>query len=78
MKIEWIDPHTLSFNSAATLLKDEMMTEARNQRLGTFAETREVATQISDRMRKLFPVSWAALTDGLTEYKFGYEENNDE
>ena len=37
----------------------------------TQAETREVATQISDRMRKLFPVSWAALTDGLTEYKFG-------
>ena len=44
----------------------------------TQAETREVATQISDRMRKLFPVSWAALTDGLTEYKFGYEENEDE
>jgi len=44
----------------------------------TQAETREVATQISDRMRKLFPISWAALTDGLTEYKFGYEENNDE
>jgi thymidylate synthase (FAD) len=37
----------------------------------TQAETREVATQISDRMRKLFPVSWSALTDGLTEYKFG-------
>ena len=37
----------------------------------TQAETRFVATQISDRMRKLFPVSWAALTDGLTEYKFG-------
>jgi len=37
----------------------------------TQAETREVATQISDRMRKLFPISWAALTDGLTEYKFG-------
>ena len=37
----------------------------------TQAETREVATQISDRMRKLFPVSWAALTNGLTEYKFG-------
>ena len=37
----------------------------------TQAETREVATQISDRMRKLFPVSWVALTDGLTEYKFG-------
>jgi thymidylate synthase (FAD) len=44
----------------------------------TQAETREVATQISDRMRKLFPVSWAALTDGLTEYKFGYEEKKDE
>ena len=44
----------------------------------TQAETREVATQISNRMRRLFPVSWAALTDGLTEYKFGYEENNDE
>ena len=44
----------------------------------TQAETRFVATQISDRMRKLFPVSWAALTDGLTEYKFGYEENEDE
>jgi hypothetical protein len=29
-------------------------------------------------MRKLFPISWAALTDGLTEYEFGYEENNDE
>jgi thymidylate synthase (FAD) len=27
----------------------------------TQAETREVATQISDRMRKLFPVSWDAL-----------------
>ena len=38
----------------------------------TQVETRKVATQISDRMRKLFPVSWAALTDGLTEYKFGY------
>ena len=37
----------------------------------TQAETRFVATQISDRMHKLFPVSWAALTDGLTEYKFG-------
>jgi thymidylate synthase (FAD) len=37
----------------------------------TQVETREVATQISDRMRSLFPVSWAALTDGLTEYKFG-------
>jgi thymidylate synthase (FAD) len=44
----------------------------------TQAETREVATQISERMRKLFPVSWAALTDGLTEYKFGYEGNDDE
>jgi len=29
----------------------------------TQAETREVATQISDRMRKLFPVSWAALVE---------------
>jgi len=37
----------------------------------TQAETRFVATQISDRMRRLFPVSWSALTDGLTEYKFG-------
>ena len=27
----------------------------------TQTETREVATQISDRMRKLFPVSWDAL-----------------
>ena len=44
----------------------------------TQAETRFVATQISDRMRRLFPVSWAALMEGLTEYKFGYEENNDE
>ena len=44
----------------------------------TQQETQEVANQISDRMRKLFPVSWAALTDGLTEYKFGYEENEDE
>ena len=44
----------------------------------TQVETQEVATQISDRMRKLFPVSWAALMEGLTEYKFGYEENNDE
>ena len=44
----------------------------------TQAETREVATQISDKMRKLFPVSWAALTDGLTEYKFGYEGNDNE
>ena len=43
----------------------------------TQAETRFVATQISDRMRKLFPVSWAALTDGLTEYKFGYEDKNE-
>jgi thymidylate synthase (FAD) len=41
----------------------------------TQAETREVATQISDRMRKLFPVSWGALTDGLTEYKFGIEDH---
>ena len=37
----------------------------------TQAETRFVATQISDNMRRLFPVSWSALTDGLTEYKFG-------
>ena len=37
----------------------------------TQAETRFVATQISDRMRRLFPVSWAALMEGLTEYKFG-------
>ena len=44
----------------------------------TQPETRFVATQISDRMRRLFPVSWAALMEGLTEYKFGYEENNDE
>ena len=44
----------------------------------TQQETQEVANQISDRMRKLFPVSWTALTDGLTEYKFGYEENEDE
>ncbi|MEK9768744.1 MAG: FAD-dependent thymidylate synthase [Betaproteobacteria bacterium] len=44
----------------------------------TQAETRFVATQISDRMRRLFPVSWAALTDGLTEYKFGYEDKNDD
>jgi len=29
----------------------------------TQAETRFVATQISDRMRRLFPVSWAALVD---------------
>ena len=33
----------------------------------TQAETREVATQISERMRKLFPISWSALTDALTE-----------
>ena len=54
----------------------------------TQAETREVATQISRRMRSLFPVSWAALMKFLTtyhtlckvaeEYKFRYEENNDE
>ena len=44
----------------------------------TQPETRFVATQISDRMRRLFPVSWAALMEGLTEYKFGYEEKNDE
>ncbi len=37
----------------------------------TQPETRFVATQISDRMRRLFPVSWAALMEGLTEYKFG-------
>ena len=29
----------------------------------TQAETREVATQISDSMRRLFPVSWAALVE---------------
>jgi len=29
----------------------------------TQAETRFVATQISDRMRRLFPVSWAALVE---------------
>ena len=29
----------------------------------TQAETRFVATQISDRMRKLFPVSWSALVE---------------
>ena len=29
----------------------------------TQAETREVATQISDKMRRLFPVSWAALVE---------------
>ena len=29
----------------------------------TQVETRFVATQISDRMRRLFPVSWAALVD---------------
>jgi len=29
----------------------------------TQAETREVATQISDRMRRLFPVSWDALVE---------------
>jgi len=29
----------------------------------TQAETREVATQISDRMRRLFPVSWAVLVE---------------
>lgn len=29
----------------------------------TQAETRFVATQISDRMRSLFPVSWASLVD---------------
>jgi thymidylate synthase (FAD) len=44
----------------------------------TQAETRFVATQISDRMRRLFPVSWAALVEGLTEYKFGYEDKTDE
>jgi len=37
----------------------------------TQQETQEVANQISRSMHKLFPVSWAALTDGLTEYKFG-------
>jgi thymidylate synthase (FAD) len=37
----------------------------------TQQETQEVANQISERMRKLFPVSWSALTDGLTEYRFG-------
>jgi len=42
----------------------------------TQPETRFVATQISDSMRRLFPVSWAALMEGLTEYKFGYEEKN--
>ena len=30
----------------------------------TQAETREVADQISDKMKELFPVSWGALTDG--------------
>jgi len=30
----------------------------------TQAETREVADQISDKMKELFPVSWEALTDG--------------
>jgi thymidylate synthase (FAD) len=44
----------------------------------TQPETRFVATQISDRMRRLFPVSWAALMEGLTEYKFGYEDKTDE
>ena len=29
----------------------------------TQAETREVADQISDKMKELFPVSWEALTD---------------
>ena len=29
----------------------------------TQAETREVSTQISDRMRRLFPVSWDALVE---------------
>jgi len=29
----------------------------------TQAETRFVATQISDRMRRLFPISWAALVE---------------
>jgi len=42
----------------------------------TQPETRFVATQISDSMRRLFPVSWAALMEGLTEYKFGYEVKN--
>jgi thymidylate synthase (FAD) len=44
----------------------------------TQAETRKVAKQISNYMSIKFPVSWDALTDGLTEYKFGYEEKNDE
>jgi thymidylate synthase (FAD) len=43
----------------------------------TQEETRLVALQISNKMKKLFPVSWKALTHGLTEYKFGYEENKD-
>ena len=30
----------------------------------TQAETREVADQISDKVKELFPVSWEALTDG--------------
>jgi len=30
----------------------------------TQAETREVADQISDKMKELFPVSWEALIDG--------------
>jgi thymidylate synthase (FAD) len=29
----------------------------------TQAETRDVADQISKKMKKLFPVSWGALTD---------------
>ena len=54
----------------------------------TQAETRFVATQISDSMRRLFPVSWSALMKFLTtyhtlckvaeQYKFRYEENSDE
>ena len=51
----------------------------------TQAETRFVATQISDRMRRLFPVSWAALvkvgghqTENLNRFdEYGnYGENN--
>jgi len=33
----------------------------------TQAETREVADQISDKMKELFPVSWEALMEGETK-----------
>ena len=43
----------LSFNSAEVLLKDAMMMEARNQRLGTFAET----SVGGERVRAYVPAS---------------------